>query len=262
MKVFAFANQKGGVGKSTHCLQLAYWLAGKRKKKVLVVDFDSQGNSSSRTLLRDEAGQVVYPEDCTRVIELFEPDLKEVRPARGVHGIDIIYTFNNDSELAEIEAAALERALIPAAHMRKFLQDNPYDYVIIDCPPTLGRRLVAALSFAEYVVVPIKVSGFAVEGVEALLTTIVQIQESANPDLKVAAFVINDMDSKSVVHARAREELQQSVGDLLLTSTVLHRAPIDTATSLGAPIWTLGYAHSAAKELAATYDELMKRIGK
>lgn len=262
MKVFALANQKGGVGKSTHCLQAAYYLAEKKKKKVLVVDFDSQGNSSSRILLRDGEGNVIYPEDRTRVIELFDPDLQGIKPAEGVFGIDLIYTFNNDAELAEIEAAALERALIPAAHMRRFLEHQRYDYVIIDCPPTLGRRLVAALSFAERVVVPIKVSGFAVEGVEALLSTIVQIQESANPDLQVAAFIINDMDSKSVVHARAREELQASVGDLLLANVVLHRAPIDTATSSGVPIWSLGYAHSAAKELSAVYDELMQRIGK
>ncbi|MFY2610582.1 ParA family protein [Achromobacter ruhlandii] len=262
MKVFALANQKGGVGKSTHCLQIAYYLAAKKKKKVLVVDFDSQGNSSSRILQRDEENNVIYPADKTRVIHLFDPALEEVKPAAGVFGIDLVYTFNNDSELSDIEAAALERALIPAAHMRKFLASHSYDYVIIDCPPTLGRRLIAALSFAERVVVPIKVSGFAVEGVEALLSTIVQIQEGANPDLQVAAFMINDMDSKSVVHARARDELHTSVGDLLLDNVVLHRAPIDTATSLGVPIWSLGYAHSAAKELSAMYDELMQRIGK
>lgn len=260
--VVAFSNQKGGVGKTTSCIQAAFHLAVKRKKKILVIDFDSQGNSSSRVLLRGEDGQVMYPDEGTRVIDLFDPDLAEIKPTPGQHGIDLIYTINNDETLADIEAAALERAIIPAKHMRAFLATAQYDYVLVDCPPTLGRRLVAALSFTDKVVVPIKVSGFAVEGVEALLTTVSRIQQSSNPYLEVAAFFINDMDSKSIVHARAREHLQAAVGDMLLKNVILHRPPIDTATSEGVPVWSLGYAHAASKEVAAVFDEMLKRIDK
>lgn len=258
--VVSFSNQKGGVGKTTYCLHYAFHLAVKKRKKVLVIDFDSQGNVTSRVLPHE--GDLIYPEGKTRVIDLFDPKLKKIEPAKGLHDIDVIYTINNDVELAEIESAALERALAPAENLRKFLAANHYDYVLVDCPPTLGRRLVAALAFTHHVVVPIKVSGFAVEGVEGLMETVVEIRESVNPDLNVTAFIINDMDPKSVIQKRSLEELKDTVGELLLSNHIQHRSPIDTATSLGVPVWSLGYAHAAAKELSKMFDELTKRIEK
>ncbi len=261
-KVISFANQKGGVGKSTLCIQAAFYLALKKKKKVLVVDMDGQGNTSSRLAPKADngAGELAPTYSGTKSAELFQKNIQGgivVMPCPC--GADLIHTPKNDPDLFEKEAASLVEALHPRANTRELFA--AYDYVLIDCPPSLGRNLIAALSMAEYVLSPIKLSGFAVDGIEGLLTTVIGIQQEHNPDLKVLGIVINDM-IRSVSHDRAYAEIKKAVPDLLFKHVIMNRPPIDTATSDGVPIWSLRYAHVAANEVERVLEEMLRKVAK
>lgn len=261
-KVISFANQKGGVGKSTLCIQLAFYLSQKKKKKILVVDMDGQGNTSSRLAPHEENdnGERIPIYSGTKTAELFQQKIPggiKVLPCPC--GADLIHTPKNDPELFEKEAASLIEALNPRANTRELFAK--YDYVLIDCPPSLGRNLVAALSMAEYVAAPIKLSGFAVDGIEGLLNTIIGIQQEHNPDLKIVGIIVNDM-IRSVSHDRAFAQIKATVPDLLFKNVIMNRPPIDTATSDGVPIWTLRYGHVASKEVEAVLDEMLRKVAK
>lgn len=253
-KIISFASQKGGVGKSTLCIQQAFYLSLRKKKRVLVLDMDGQGNTSSRL-----AGQRGPDEGThTRTAELFADTCRAIEVLPCPCGADLIYTPTNDPELFDVEAAPLERAMNPARHLAGLLPD--YDYVLIDCPPSLGRKLLAALVMSTHVVCPVKLSGFAVDGVEGLLSTIIGVREAYNSSLEILGLVINDMD-RSVSHDRALAALEEAVPELLFRNRIMHRPPLDTATSEGVPIWELRHGHVARREVEAVLDEMLERVG-
>lgn len=257
--VIAFANQKGGVGKTTLCIQAAYFLAGIKGAKVLVIDMDGQGNSSSRLapVEEDEHGyqQPVY--SGTRTAELFRDDLEEIEVMECPGGIDLIHSTKNDIELYLVEGADSEVVLRPAERTRELLKQ--YDYVLIDCSPSLGRNLIAALAMSTHVLMPIKLSGFALDGVEGLFGTVVNMKNTFNPGLAILGVVVNDMD-RSMNHEKAYEQLQQYAGPLLFNNRIMHRPPLDTASSIGMPIWELQYGHVAIKEVEGVLEEMLERL--
>ncbi|TMM93210.1 ParA family protein, partial [Salmonella enterica subsp. enterica serovar Montevideo] len=139
---------------------------------------------------------------------------------------DLIHTPKNDPDLFEMEDVPLDQAMNPARHLAELFEN--YDYVLIDCPPSLGRKLVAALVMSTHVACPVKLSGFAVDGVEGLLNTIIGVREAYNQDLEILGIVIKDMD-RSVNHDKALKSLENTVPDLLFENKIMHRPPLDTA---------------------------------
>lgn len=257
--VIAFANQKGGVGKTTLCIQAAFFLAGTKKAKVLVIDMDGQGNSSSRLapVKEDDQGYEHPIYSGTRTAELFRDDIEEIEVMKCPHDIDLIHSLKNDVELYLVEGADGETVLRPAQRLHNLIQE--YDYVLIDCSPSLGRNLVAALAMSTHVMMPIKLSGFALDGVEGLFQTVTNMKITYNPKLEILGVVVNDMD-RSMNHERAFDQLKQHAGDLLFENRIMHRPPLDTASSVGMPIWELPYGHVAIKEVEAVLSEMLKRI--
>jgi chromosome partitioning protein len=259
-KVISFANQKGGVGKSTICIQAAFYLTLIMQKKVLVLDMDAQGNTSSRLAPRvpDDHGSFETVLHGTKTAELFQDSLESIEVINCPSGMDLIHTPKNDPALFEMESVPLEKAMNPAKNLSALFQQ--YDYVLIDCPPSLGRKLVAALVMSTHVVCPVKLSGFAVDGVEGLFNTIIGIREAYNSDLDIVGIIINDMD-RSVNHDRSLKELEKSVPDLLFKNKIMHRPPLDSAITEGIPVWNLRYGHVAAKEVEAVLNELLEKVG-
>lgn len=257
-RVISFANQKGGVGKSTLCLQTAFALA--EKGKVLVVDMDTQGNTSSRLApqQKDADDNITYLLDgATTGADLFADALSSPLAVISCpRGMDLIPTPRNDPMMAEIETLDLKVTANPAKHLGPII--DLYDYVLIDCPPSLGRRLLGALRASTHVVIPVKVSGFAVDGVFDVIKSVVGLQQTVHRDLKIAGIVINDMD-RSVSHTRAVRDLKQGLPDLIFDACIRHRPPLDSATSDGVPVWELTYGHVAAAEVRAVIKELVKR---
>lgn len=258
-KVIAFANQKGGVGKSTLCIQQTFFLA-EQGKRVLVIDMDGQGNTSSRLAPRieHEDGSHEVLLKGTKAAELFQENLSKIEVLTCPCGADLIHTPKNDPDLFEMEAVPLDRAMNPAKNLHELIQQ--YEYVLIDCPPSLGRKLVAALVLATHVVCPVQLSGFAVDGVEGLLSTIIGVREAYNPHLEILGIVINNM-GRSVNHDRALKQLKQTVPDLMFENIIMHRPPLDMATSEGVPVWSLRHGHVAAKETQAVLQEILRKVG-
>ncbi|MBR7889844.1 ParA family protein [Marinomonas sp. A79] len=257
-KVISFANQKGGVGKSTICIQMAFYLSIKKKKKVLVIDMDGQGNTSSRLAPRVEDADYLFTPilSGTKTADLFGDHVGEIEVLKCPSGMDLIHATKNDPDLFEIETVQLDQAMNPAKHLEELFLN--YDYVLIDCPPSLGRKLVAALVMSTHVVCPVKLSGFAVDGVEGLLNTIIGIKEGYNSYLEILGIVINDMD-RSINQERAFKELEDSIPDLLFKNKIMHRPPLDSAITEGIPVWELRYGHVAAKEVEAVLQEILER---
>ena len=250
VKRIAFANQKGGVGKSTICTQVAFHLARIDKARVLVVDMDAQGNSS--TTLRQEE-----PLSGTVTNDLYKETLDDVVPMHLACGVDLIGTNKNDRESYETEALPLECAFYPRKHLEKIW--DQYDYVLFDCPPSLGRKLLSALLATQYVVCPVKLSGYAVDGLAGLFETLFDVKNTLNPELEILGAIINEYN-RSSAHNQALEDVREALGDLVFKNIICSRSPIDTATMKGEPIWKVRNGRQAAQELSAVTKELKKKV--
>lgn len=194
----------------------------------------------------------------TKTAELFAYELDSIDVIHCPCGADLIHTPKNDPDLFEMEAVPLDQAMNPARHLAELFEN--YDYVLIDCPPSLGRKLVAALVMSTHVVCPVKLSGFAVDGVEGLLNTIIGVREAYNQNLEILGIVVNDMD-RSVSHDKALKSLEKAIPELMFENKIMHRTPLDTATTDGIPVWELRWGHVAAKEVEAVLEEIVKKVG-
>ena len=249
-RIIALANQKGGVGKTTITVQAAFFFAMQEKKRVLIIDMDAQANCTAALIGRKTELTSTRSED------LFNRELKEVKVQKTPHGIDIIGSSLVDDDGYDAEALPVELAAIPSMHIEK-LRDQ-YDYILIDCPPSLGRRLLSALLATDYVVLPVKLSGFAVDGLERLFRTLIHIKKRFNPTMEILGAIINDYDG-SASHRDALAEVQKELPGLVFDNFLHHRSPIDNA-SRGEPIWKVRNGQRAAEEFEKIFIEMKMKI--
>lgn len=259
-KVISFANQKGGVGKTTLCLQTAFFLS-EQKKKVLVVDLDPQGNSSTRLVDKEyeDKDQYIpnYKFSGTRTLDLFNPELSSLEPLVCPSNISLIWAYDSDAELSDIEMLGINVATVFSDNLKKL--KGQYDYILIDCPPALGNKLVSALASSTHVISPVKLSGFAISGLEALITTIMQVRNTINPELKIAAIVANQMD-RSPRNQREFDKLKGFVGEMLVDTKIYQRSPIDHSSTDGLPVWKTRHGFTAGIEVKKAIREILENI--
>lgn len=256
--LIAVANQKGGVGKTTIAVQLAYDMTWRLQKRVLFVDMDAQGNGS--TVLR--AGEPIH-EDTTLAYELFEVDAERdeplvVHPQQTPEGIDLIPTIANNKLTYSLEALDDSYLKLPEHHIAKIL--DQYDVVIFDCPPALGTKLNASLAAATHVLCPIRLCGFALEGLSGLLETIMDIQSSVNTKLQILGALVNAFD-RSNNHKRELVALKQELPNMVLTSILHNRAPFDSANMMSCPVSDVMNGQKAAQELESCFNEIYRKLG-
>ncbi len=251
--VMAFSNQKGGVGKSTISLQAAFF-AGKAKLRTLVIDFDSQGNSSKRIADGREYNG-------TSTADLFSARTKKISPMVCPRGVDLIWANNEDARMANLESARMSQIINPAKHIHQLRYD--YDVIILDCPPALGRKLSAALLAATHVIVPVEVAGFAFDGMSDLMDTLSSLKDGLNPDLEIAGVIVNKLDQKRKHTVQVADQLSEELGELVLENRLKIRGAYDDANYSGVPVWTLkgGAAQQASKEMKAVVKEVFGRCG-
>ncbi len=251
--VIAITNQKGGVGKTTLCVQTALRYAQHLNKRVCVIDIDPQGNSS--TFFEPE-----HQYEGTVVRELFTDFPGKVAPMVTRLGIDLFHTPENDSELASVEKLPIKQALRLKTHIEKVKLD--YDYIFVDCPPSLGIKTIAVFSFADYVLIPIQVSGFAINGLKGQIETIKAIRQQVNPQLKILGVVINKLDRRRKRDIIAVEKLRDNVGPLLFNTIISYNASLDAAMTDYCPVWKLQEtrARIATAEIDRMINEITTRI--
>jgi len=248
-RIIALANQKGGSGKTTTAANLGACLA-QQGQRVLMVDFDPQGNLTiSMGLDVEGLQQTVY----TSLMDQ-NTGLREVRLQTAVPGVDLI-PANIDLCGAEIQLVQeVGREGILAQRLAP-LRDE-YDYILIDCPPSLGLLVLNALTAATEVLVPLQCSFLALRGLGMLAETVEKARSRVNPELRLSGILLTMQDPRTL-HGREVEEItRQRFGDLVYR-TVIHRSVrFDEATVQGEPI----VVYSSDSRWAMQYQEFAKEV--
>ena len=254
-KVIAFSNQKGGVGKTTTCVNLAAYTA-RAGKRVLVVDMDPQGNASSALGFFER-------KDKKSVYEVLVGDIEAAGAVKKTEteGLDII-TSSGDLAGAELELAQVmigrERVLD-----EKIEEVNEgYDFVFIDCPPSLGLLTVNSLAAADGVVVPIQCEYFALEGLSQMMNTIKLVKKFLRPAIEVEGVVITLYDGRAKLSKGVVGEIEKVFGDKVYLTKIPRNVRLAEAPSYGKPVSDYDPKCAGAQAYEKLAEEFLRRINK
>lgn len=253
-RIIAIANQKGGVGKTTTAINLAASLAV-LEKKVLIIDADPQANTTSglnfspdddqkRTLYEVMIGSI-RAEDALIQTEI--ANLHMIPSHINLVGVEIEMLDSEDRE------SILKNVITP-------IRDN-YDYIIIDCSPSLGLITVNALTAADSVIIPVQPEFFALEGLGKLLQTIRIVQNGVNPALTIEGFVVTMFDGRTKVHTQVVNQLNEHFKDMVFRTIIQRNIRLSEAPSHGKPIVLYDIMSNGATNYLNLAKEVMERDG-
>ena len=247
-QTIACANQKGGVGKTTTVVNLAAYLA-LAGDRVLVVDLDPQGNATSG-LGVDRASAVRSVYDA--VIEDVALDALGMRTS--IDGLALVPSSISLAG-AEVELTPLSQRERRLAHLIAPVA-NAYDYVLLDCPPSLGLLTVNALTAADSVLVPIQCEYYALEGLSQLIATINLVRDHLNPDLAIKGIVLTMYDGRTNLSAEVAAEVRRHLGGAVFDSVIPRSVRLAEAPSYGRPV----VEHDAGSRGALAYRSLAEEL--
>ena len=251
-RIFCIANQKGGVGKTTTTVNLAAGLA-RIGQRVLVVDLDPQGNATMGSGVDKRSLELsVYD------VLLENATVEEVRRPSPKGGYDVVGA-NRELAGAEIELVALERR---DKRLREALRpvDAAYDFVLIDCPPSLSLLTLNGLTSAHGVIVPMQCEYFALEGLSDLVNTIKQVHANLNPSLEVIGILRVMFDPRITLQTQVSEQLKAHFGDKVFDTVIPRNVRLAEAPSYGVPGLVFDPASKGALAFLAFAKEMAGRV--
>lgn len=250
-RVIAIINQKGGVGKSTTAVNLAAAL-GENNKKVLLVDFDPQGNSTSGFgIEKEELSQCIY-----------DALLNDVPVEDLIHDTDSKKVFVVP---ATIQLAGAEIELVSAMARETRLKEllapvrDEFDFIFIDCPPSLGLLTINALTAADSVLIPIQCEYYALEGVTKLLESMRMVKSRINKDLDTFGVLMTMYDSRTSLSNQVVDEVRNYFGDKTFKTLIPRTVKLSEAPSFGMPVIEYAPNNKGAKAYRELAKEVMKR---
>jgi len=253
LRIFCVANQKGGVGKTTTTVNLAAGLA-QVGQRVLVVDLDPQGNATMGSGIDKRALKLsVYD------VLLESASIAEARQASPKGGYDVLGA-NRELAGAEVELVELERR---ERRLKQALEPerDHYDFVLIDCPPSLSLLTLNGLCAAHGVVVPMQCEYFALEGLSDLVNTIKQVHANLNPELQLIGLLRVMFDPRITLQQQVSEQLKSHFGEKVFDTVIPRNVRLAEAPSYGQPGVTFDPASKGAVAFIDFAKEMVKRLG-
>lgn len=249
-KIIAFSNQKGGVGKTTTCVNVSAYLAS-LGKKVLIVDMDAQGNATTglgydKSKLEKSVYNILIEGDSVKDVALKTQ-------------IDGLYLLPSSIDLAgaEVELVQLKNRDKRLAEALDAVR-NEYDYITIDCPPSLGLLTINALISADEAIIPIQSEYYALEGLSQLLNTI-KLVSRINKKLKISGVVLTMFDGRALISRQICDEIRRFFGKKVFSTVVPRNIRVSEAPSHGVPVMLHDPKCAGAKAYLAITEEFLQR---